>query len=479
MRKWLIIVAVCSLMAGACGMYAALKWAGDSGKTAVQEGSDRQQQTGHAGQPDLQRVATAYELIKKSYVKKVNDEQLIQGAIQGMIGTLKDPYSAYMDAKASSQFSDSLGSSFEGIGAEITIEEGRLMIVAPFKHSPAEKAGLKPRDVIKRIDGQSAEGLDAYEASMKIRGRKGTVVQLEIIREGISKPLQFGVKREEIPIQTVSSSVKKKHGKPIGYIEITSFSRKTGKDFEEALEKLEKKNITGLIIDVRGNPGGLLDVVEDILKLVVTNEKPFVQIEERSGKVHAFFSERKEKKPYPIKVLIDEGSASASEILAGALKEAEGAELVGMKTFGKGTVQEAIQLEDGSNIKLTTFKWLTPNGNWIHQKGIEPTIEVKQPDYFSTHPLESDILLVRDMNSEQVKIAQEMLSGLGFGTGRMDGYFDEQTEKAVKAFQIQADLKATGEIDRKTAELLEQAIMKAVKDEKNDLQLQVTLSLFK
>ncbi len=158
-------------------------------------------------------------------------------------------------------------------------------------------------------------------------------------------------------------------------------------DFKKELKTLEKQDIEGLIIDVRGNPGGLLSSVEEILQELVTNEKPYVQIEQRNGEKMRYFSELKTNKDYPIAVLIDKGSASASEILAGALKEAENYALIGEKTFGKGTVQQAVPMGDGSNIKLTLFKWLTPDGNWIHKKGIEPSIAVNQPDIYRTHPL--------------------------------------------------------------------------------------------
>ena len=178
-------------------------------------------------------------------------------------------------------------------------------------------------------------------------------------------------------------------------------------------------------------------------------------------------------------MLIDEGSASASEILAGALKEIEGYSLVGIKTFGKGTVQQAIPLEDGSNIKLTMFKWLTPDGNWIHGEGIEPTVEVKQPAFFNAHALNFEEELVQDMNNEEVKVVQEMLMGLGFGPGRTDGYFDERTEKAVRAFQLINKIDVSGRVDEETAAALDEAITNAVQDEKNDIQLRVALKTIK
>ncbi|MBE3568865.1 MAG: S41 family peptidase [Bacillales bacterium] len=477
-RKWAALLVSCSFLVGAGSTYAGLKiW---DQRTPQESREPSQMRTGEASYklPDeLHKVEAAYELISDKYVEKVSSAQLVEGAISGMLAALKDPYSVYMDAETAHQFNDSLDSAFEGIGAEISVKDGKLLIVSPLKDSPAEKAGLKPNDQIIKVNGKNVEGVDLYKATKKIRGKKGTTVTLEVRRDGAAKPLTFKVKRDEIPIQTVYGNIKQEHGKRLGYIEITSFSEKTGKDFKKKLKQLEKEHIQGLVLDVRGNPGGLLTSVEEILKELVTNHKPYLQIEERSGKKVPYYSSKKKAKPYPIVVLTDGGSASASEILAAALKEAEGYTLIGQKTFGKGTVQQAVPLSDGSNIKLTTYKWLTPNGNWIHHKGIEPNIVVKQPDYFYVHPLQIDKPLKKDMNTDQVKNAQEMLDGLGYAPGRTDGYFSAQTEKAVRAFQMENRMKVNGQIDQRTAQMLETKIMEAMKKDENDLQLKVALKV--
>lgn len=475
-RKWLAVIISGSLITGVGGTYTGMKWYYHDLERKVEENGSPISLKGQQIQPDLSKIAQAYDLIMKSYVKKVEEKQLVEGAIQGMVSTLNDPFSVYMDAKTATQFNNTLDSSFEGIGAEVAQKDGKIVIVAPYKDSPAEKAGLRPKDVIVKIDGVSTHGLDLTEATTKIRGKKGTTVTLEIQREGTSNPLTFVVKRESIPLETVFSEIKKQGDKAIGYLEITQFSKDTAIDFNEKLKKLESQNIHGLIIDVRGNPGGYLSSVEDMLKGLVPNNKPYFQIEQRNGEKLPYYSKLKQKKPYPIAVLVDEGSASAAEILASSLQEADGYALIGEKTFGKGTVQTAIPLGDGSSIKLTMYKWLTPDGNWIHQKGINPTIEVKQPEYFYVNPLTLDHSLKLDANNEQVKLAQQILSGLGYGPGREDGYFDYQTERAVKAFQNQEKLPATGEIDPKTAELMDTALTQARKEEKNDLQLQVALT---
>ncbi|WP_018660760.1 S41 family peptidase [Heyndrickxia acidiproducens] len=471
-RKWLVIAITGSMLAGAGGSYTATQlFANENHPKSAQQ----QTPGNNTGTPDLTKIAQAYNLIKSSYVQKVDEDQLVEGAIKGMVSTLKDPYSVYMDRETAAQFSDSLDSSFQGIGAEITKKNGKIMVVSPYKNSPAEKAGLRPEDVITKINGKSTAGLDLYEVTRLIRGKKGTKLTLEIMREGSHKHMSVTVKRDEIPMDTVYTVLKHENGKPIGYINITQFSKNTAGDFARSLKKLEKKGIEGLVIDVRGNPGGLLSSVEDILKQFVTRDKPYFQIEERSGHKVQYVSNLKKKKAYPVAVLVDNGSASASEILAAALHEAEGYPLIGVRTFGKGTVQEAVPMEDESIIKLTMFKWLTPDGNWIHHKGISPTIEVRQPEFFSARALQPSRTLTKDMNNDQVKTAQQILKGLGFAPGREDGYFDVQTENSVKAFQYENGLPTTGKIDKKTAREMRKTLFTAMHEEKNDLQLQVAL----
>jgi carboxyl-terminal processing protease len=478
-RKWVAFLMAGSLLTGAGSTYAGMQWyESKAGVLERQIVPQQQNAQAESNNPEsLEKVEQAYSLIFNSYVEKVEEKKLVEGAIQGMLSTLKDPYSVYMDKETAKQFNDTLESSFEGIGAEVSSVDGKIVIVSPFKDSPAEKAGLKPNDQISKVDGESIEGLDLYEATLKIRGKKGTAVVLEIERKGLKEPLKVKVIRDEIPQITVHADMKKVNGEKVGYLEITSFSEETSKEFNKELKALEKEGMDSLLIDVRGNPGGLLSSVEEILRELISKEKPLYQIEERSGEKTRYFSNQEKVKDYPIGVLTDKGSASASEILAGALKEAGGYPVIGEKTFGKGTVQQAVPMGDGSNIKLTLFKWLTPDGNWIHKKGIEPTVEVSQPALYDTHPIQIDKPLKQDMNNEQVKNAQEILVGLGFEPGRTDGYFSDRTEIAVKAFQRKNEMDVTGVIDAKTATALEDAAREAMKQEENDIQLQTALRL--
>jgi carboxyl-terminal processing protease len=479
-RRWIALLMTGSLLTGAGGTYAGMqlmdKKEGSKKLELMQSPKDHQINT-EEKTADLEKVEEAYDLILSRYVEKVDDKKLVEGAIQGMLSVLKDPYSVYMDKETAQQFTQTLQSSFEGIGAEVGMVDGKIVIVSPFKNSPAEKAGIKPNDQILKVNGKSIEGLDLNKATLKIRGKKGTKVELLIARKGLRDPLAIDVTRDEIPLETVHAQVKKQDGKNIGYIELTSFSEDTAADFEKELTALENDDIKGLIIDVRGNPGGLLDSVGEILKEFVPKDKPYVQIEQRDGKKKRYFSSLSAKKDYPVLVLVNKGSASASEILAGSLQEAVGYKLIGETTFGKGTVQQAVPMGDGSNIKLTLFKWLTPDGNWIHKKGIQPDVAVKQPAIFATHPIQVEKPLEEDMNNEQVKNAQEVLAGLGFSPGRTDGYFSKETTTAVKGFQLHVNMEPSGKIGPKTAAKLEEAAITEMKKEKNDLQLQTALRL--
>ncbi|WP_025028355.1 S41 family peptidase [Caldalkalibacillus mannanilyticus] len=438
--------------------------------------SDGKKSTGNV-EEKFNKIAEAYKVISENYVLEVDEEKLLEGAIEGMLNTLEDPYSVYMDPEAAEQFKSSLQSSFEGIGAEVMIQNGRVTIVAPIRNAPAEKAGLRPNDQILSVNGENIEGLDLYKAVLKIRGPKNTEAVLEIARPGVTDPITITVIRDEIPLETVYSETMKVNGKTFGKIQITSFAASTAQDFATALTSLEKAGMAGLVIDVRGNPGGYLDAVREIGKLIVPNESIITEIQSRTGQKAVYRSTFKGKKEYPITILVDNGSASASEILAAALQEAGNYKVVGKTTFGKGTVQSTVELKDSSEIKITIAKWLTPKENWIHQKGVQPDIEVEQPDYFKAVPIQAEQPLTRDMNSEQVKNLQVILRGLGYDPGRGDGFYSPETEVAVKSFQAKNNLKATGQVDEKTASLLQEQLIEVIKNPQNDLQLQKALEV--
>ena len=387
-----------------------------------------------------------------------------------MIATLNDPYSEYMDKETMEQFNEQLESSFEGIGAEVSMVDDRVTIVAPIKDSPAERAGLRPNDQVLTVDGESVEGLDLYEAVAKIRGEKGSEVTIEIQRPGVPDLIEFTLVRDTIPLETVYAELIETSDHKTGVLQITSFAEQTANRFKEELASLEDQGIDGLVIDVRGNPGGLLDVTEEILKQFVTSDQPYMQIADNEDNKTRFFSELEEPKDYPVSVLIDEGSASASEILAIALNETIDAELVGRNSFGKGTVQQTIPLGDGSTLKLTILKWLSPEGISIHEVGVAPTIEVDQPEYYYTAPIQVEEVFSYDDTNINIGYAQVMLDALGYPVDREDGYFSEQTEQAIRDYQTDRELTVNGELDQETASRIVADVIEKIRNDQDDLQ---------
>ncbi|WP_156855670.1 S41 family peptidase [Oceanobacillus sp. AG] len=477
-RLQIVLLLAAALLLGFLGAYAGISIAGDkdSGQQTASRENLEEKLNGDKSESltgDLQKVEQAYALIQENYVEEVDGNELVEGAIEGMLATLEDPHSSYLNLESMDEFNQQIESSFEGIGAEVSMVNGVVTIVSPIKDSPAEKAGLRPNDQVLTVDGEDLDGLNLNEAVAKIRGEKGTEVTLEIIRAA-GDPFEVVIARDTIPIETVYSETETIDGKTTGIIEITNFSENTATEFIEHLSDLEDNGLDGLVIDVRGNPGGLLNVVEDMLALFVPEDLPFIQIEDADGNIEAIHSDLKETKDYPISVLIDEGSASASEILAVALQELD-YDIVGQTSYGKGTVQTAVPLGDGSSIKLTTFKWLSPNGEWINEVGVEPNIPVDQPDYYYANPISIEEPFGLDDTDPGIANIQLMLGGIGYDPGRMDGYFNEQTEEAVKQFQKDNDLSATGEVDEETAGLIDTRVIERIRSGEDDVQLEKAL----
>ena len=324
---------------------------------------------------ELKLFSEVLDLVQHSYVKEVPPKELIYGAIQGMLSSL-DPHSSFLKPDDYKELQIETKGSFTGIGIEITIRDGILTIVAPIEGTPAWKAGLKPGDKIIKINGKPTKGMSLIQAVKLLRGPKGTRVTISILRKGWSELKDITLVRDVIPIRSVRAYTIEAG---YGYLRITNFQEKTPKELVKALEKLEKENkpMKGLIIDLRNNPGGLLDaavrVADEFLDrgLIVYTKG---RLRRQSLRFEA--TPNKRKHPYPIAILVNEGSASASEIVAGALQDHRRAILVGTRTFGKGSVQTIIPLPDGSAVRITTAQYFTPSGRSIQAKGIEPDVVV-------------------------------------------------------------------------------------------------------
>jgi carboxyl-terminal processing protease len=317
-----------------------------------------------------------WDLVSEKHIdrSKINAQKMVYGAINGMLRATGDPYSYFFDPEENSAFSQDLEGSFDGIGAELGIKDEILTIMSPLEGSPAEKAGLKAGDKIIKINGKLSTDLSTEEAVDLIRGKKGTEVKLTILRSSEDETREITVIRDTIVVKSVKLDFNDSN---IAHLKINKFGDATEEQFDDAVKEIIDKNARGIVLDVRNNPGGLLDACVNIASTMMPKDKVVVIEEDSYGK-------RKELKTIggdklssiPMVVLINEGSASASEILAGALKDIQNITLVGKKTFGKGSVQELIDLPGNSSVKITVAKWLTPKGNYIMEKGIEPDIDI-------------------------------------------------------------------------------------------------------
>ncbi|MCA9375539.1 MAG: S41 family peptidase [Candidatus Doudnabacteria bacterium] len=318
-----------------------------------------------------------WHLVEDKHVQQPLDYQaMLEGAIAGMLNGLEDPYTAFMSSSASEQFEEDLGGSFQGIGAEIGFRDQVLAIVAPLPETPAERAGLRAGDWILEIDGESTEELSLLEAVSRIRGERGTAVTLGILREGEDELLPIEIIRDEIDIKATELSFEERDGKKLAVLGILTFDQETTKEVKEQLDVIEKEGADGIVIDLRNNPGGLLNASIDIADLFLPDGQLVVTEQFRNGKKNEFHTKHGVTTDLPVVVLVNVGSASASEIVAGALKDQAGAPLVGEKTFGKGSVQELETLKDGSSVRITVAEWLTPAGTHLDGEGLTPDIEV-------------------------------------------------------------------------------------------------------
>lgn len=329
--------------------------------------------------PNFDLFWQVWDKVTTEYDGNVDFSKLINGAIDGMVKATGDPYTNYFTQEQTQQFEDDLNGTISGIGAEVGIKDDRVVIVAPLDESPAKKAGLKAQDLILKIDDTDTKGLDLTSAVLKIRGQEGTKVKL-VIQRG-TETLNFEITREKVQIKSVKSEVKANN---IGYIEINQFNSNTGSQLRAAEDELISKNVKGIIIDLRNNPGGYLDqaieVGSEFIKsgTIVTEKK-----DKDNSKKEDYQATGKGKftdPNIPIVVLVNGGSASAAEIVSGALQDHKRATLIGEKTFGKGSVQSVENVGGGATLHVTIAHWYTPNGRGINKQGLTPDIEVKMTD---------------------------------------------------------------------------------------------------
>lgn len=352
-------------------------------------------------------------IVKKSYVEEVDTKKLIYGAINGMLASL-DPHSSFMPPETYKEMKIDTKGSFGGLGIEITIKDGILTVISPIEDTPAFRAGVKAGDQILKIEDKFTKDMSIMDAVKRMRGPKGTKVTLTIMREGFEKPKEFSLVRDVIQVKSVRF---KTLDDGYGYVRIAQFQEKTDDDFSRALKTLKEENngnLKGLVLDLRNDPGGLLDQAVKIADHFV-EDGLIVYTEGREKDARMKFSARKSgtEPTYPIVVLINGGSASASEIVAGALQDHKRAVVMGTQSFGKGSVQTIIPLSDESGLRLTTARYFTPSGRSIQAKGITPDIVVERAEIQSTEKKEGHLRekdLENHFESDERKVPEEKKS---------------------------------------------------------------------
>lgn len=325
----------------------------------------------------VEKLSLLKMLIDTYYLDEVDPENFATGIYRGFIASLNDPYSTYYTKEEYSNLLESSSGVYYGIGAVVSqdVKTGIITVVKPYEGTPAYNAGLLPNDIIYKVNGEEVTGKDLTEVVSKIKGKEGTEVVITIYRDGVDEPMDFTIVRQKINIPTIEFEMLDSRNK-IGYIQITEFDEITVSQFSDAVSQLERKGMKGLIIDVRDNPGGLLNSVVKILDRLIYKGL-LVYTEDKNGQREEKYADDSKQFNKPTVVLINENSASASEIFAGALQDYEKATIVGTTSFGKGIVQSVIPLTDGTAVKLTISKYYTPKGRNIHGTGITPDVEIE------------------------------------------------------------------------------------------------------
>ncbi|MDE7425955.1 MAG: S41 family peptidase [Lachnospiraceae bacterium] len=325
---------------------------------------------------NLNKLAIIHEKISQEFMENVEDETILAGMYKGMLESLEDPYSRYYTQEEYAELNESNSGSYCGIGALVAQDSktGKVYIVEAYEGGAAKEAGIVAGDSITKVNGKSVKKEELTDVVERMKGKEGTTVEIEFYIAKSKTRQTFTMERRNVEVPSVEYQMLKDN---VGYIQVSGFKETTAKQFSEALDKLEKKNMKGLIIDLRDNGGGLLDSVVDMMSRILPEKKEIVSVKDKNGKGTIYFSKDEKTFDKPLVVLVNENTASASEVFAGAVQDYKLGKLVGTTTFGKGIVQTVMGLFDDSAIKLTTAKYYTPNGRNIHKTGLEPDIEVE------------------------------------------------------------------------------------------------------
>lgn len=414
---------------------------------------------------DTALIKDAIESIQEKYFYPVEFEDLIEGAVRGLVDSIGDPHVQYFDPDELDEFLTDTRGSYAGIGVRIIEADGDIVVFETFSGTPADRSGLEPGDRILEADGQELSGQGINLAVEKLRGPSDTTVEVLIKRPGSDQPLEITVGRAEIQVETVFSEML---DDGLGYIKVSSFDGNTGAEFARQFETIEQEGLsTGLILDLRNNPGGLVEQAVEVGRKIIP-EGEIVRLVGRDNEVINTYFSSAVARPYPIVVLINEESASASELLAGAIQDRGVGALVGKTTYGKASVQQLEYIEGNSAILMTVAKYFTPAGYDIDEHGVEPDFEVEVPEILRYYRYFHPGSLSEGDFGDDVEMLQLMLEQLGLRV-EVTGYFDRQTALALRNFQDRAGLELTGAFDDKTWVELRRAIDVAARE--NDEQL--------
>lgn len=373
-KNWVIILVVFAFASGLSGGY---WWQNTNLTPQSQADVQNDQPATKQNNIDLSLFWDVANRVENEYVETdaLKSDKALYGAIRGMVDSLGDSYTVFMDPEESKQFQQDLNGTLEGIGAELGLQDGKLVIISLLKKSPAEKSGLMPKDIIYKIDDSFTEDLSLFEAIMKIRGEKGSKVSLTVVREGDKEPLILEITRDTISVESVTYELINNN---IAYISINQFSDSTAKELSAVISKLLLDGADGVVLDLRYNGGGYLDISVEILSELLEGKQKVVSLKRRNQADEEFMTSGHSRlADLPLVILINQGSASASEIVAGAIQDLKRGFIIGEQSFGKGSVQEIIKLDGGASLRMTIAKWFTAKDRDIHSVGLTPDMIVK------------------------------------------------------------------------------------------------------
>ena len=422
-----------------------LAWAKESEENSKEDTVDSYEK--------LKTFSEILSLLEANYVEKVDTNDLIDGAIRGMLKTL-DPHTSYLPPEAFKRMKVETSGRFGGLGIEITVRKGILTVVTPIEDTPAYKAGVKAGDRIIKIEGESTLDMTLSDAVERLRGKVNTEVNITLFREGMEEALEVTLMRANIKVKSVKSKI---YEGRIGYVRIRSFSKTTSRDLDKILGEFRAKQVKKLVLDLRNNPGGLLNQAVEVSDRFLNPENLIVYTQGRTEEQNMRFTthDRVERVSYPMIILVNGGSASASEIVAGALQDSSRAIILGTQTFGKGSVQTIIPLSDGSALRLTTARYYTPSGRVIQEDGITPDITVEVP-VASAKTKEENAENEEEVNKEKVKLRKFLrekdlkkhLKGKkSFGEEEIKPKTNKKSEEDIKREELMASLKEDLEKD--------------------------------